>query len=400
MEGTDTESLIQKTYEQENIKLLEENKHLREQLKSGETDVKRSNAELRKKIIELENQIAISGDIVQLQEEYDAYVKQSKAEILNLKQQNHELEIELQKCRQQCAAKQETTQNTNLQWDADEEQNNAINHLIQNLLNAYKRQSGTEEALSQLAAIIDPECIVSAEKPQKGTVQPASKQTKIPVRGETPVREVKKPVSRPKPVIQQSTNMRTKELESKIEELTKKLDEANKENTTLKNRNKEKIGKQKEMQSQLDEANTKLLESQKQHQIEVGELQVKVKTMEAELKILQGNADYRAECEELKVKVASLEAQNQELLRPKSTGDPKSDRVLDAIMRMESDIRQRQLALTRLTNDIEEQWETEKRTIEKIHKRELEEKNVEIQKVKEEIADIQAQLSAGERRRK
>ena len=406
LDETDPDAKIAKAYEQENIRLLAENKKLAAQIAAGDSDVKIENQDLRRKVIELENKLKAAGDNSQLREEYDAYIKQATQQILTLKERNQELLLE----NQQLAAKLNESQTPNIsnQWDADQEQNNAIEKLIQNLKTAYKRQNGTEEALSQLAAIIDPECIVSRDKPQP-TPGPfrkqAQQQQQTPQGPRQTYKEARKqspPKSRPKasrPVpsyqVGAQQSMKVKELERQIEELNKKIEDQTKEMNQLRNRNKERLNKNKELQQLVDESNQKMLDANRDHQVQISEYQIKQQSMEAELKVLQTNANYRTECEELKVKIAALEAQNAELMKPKTTGDPKSDRVLDAITRMENDIRQRQLSLDRVIGDLQEQWETEKRTMQKKFQNQIDEKNEQLLKAKEDIEEIYAQLDFG-----
>ena len=401
LEETDPDAKIAKAYEQENIRLLAENKKLTAQIAAGDSDVKIENQELRRKVIELENKLKATGDSSQLREEYEAYIKQSKDQILSLKERNQELLLE----NQELAARLNSVSapSPKMQWDADEEQNKAIERLIQNLKTAYKRQNGTEEALSQLAAIIDPECVVSRDKPapspspaRKGPRQTYKEAKKSPPRPSRP----KVPRAAMQYQASSLQSVKVKELERQIEELNKKIEDQTKEITQLKNRNKERLNKNKELQQIVDEANQKMLDANRDHQVQLSEYQIKQQSMEAELKVLQSNANYRTECEELKVKLAALEAQNAELMKPKTTGDPKSDRVLDAITRMENDIRQRQLSLDRVINDLQEQWETEKRTMQKKYQNQIDEKNEQLLKAKEDIEEIYAQLDFGSKGKK
>ena len=153
--GDNTAMIFEKEYNPEELNNIN--------VDVSSSDVKIENQELRRKVIELENKLKATGDSSQLREEYEAYIKQSKDQILSLKERNPELLLE----NQELAARLNSASapSPKMQWDADEEQNKAIERLIQNLKTAYKRQNGTEEALSQLAAIIDPECVVSRDKP-------------------------------------------------------------------------------------------------------------------------------------------------------------------------------------------------------------------------------------------
>ena len=393
LEETDPDTKIAKAYEQENIRLLAENKRLSEQIAAGDSDVKIENKDLRRRVLELENKLGNNDDSSKLRDEYDAYVRESKKQILSLKEENQELLLENQELKEKLNSS--SKKSTSAQWDADQEQNKAIEQLIQNLKIAYKRQNGTEEALSQLAAIIDPECIVSKDKPVTRRVAQTPKSVK-----ETP--QPKPRATRAVPQYQVSTaqSQKVRDLEKQIEDLNKKIDDQTKEISQLKNRGKERIAKNKELQQQVDESTQKLLDSNRDHQIQISEYQIKQQTMEAELKMLKSNANYRTECEELKVKVAALEAQNAELMKPKTTGDPKSDRVLDAITRLENNIRQRQLDLDRVEGDLKEQWETEKRALQKMYQSKIDEKNEQLLKAKEDIAEIYAQLDFGNKGKK
>ena len=403
LEETDPDAKIAKAYEQENIRLLAENKKLAAQIAAGDSDVKIENQDLRRKVIELENKLKAAGDNSQLREEYDAYIKQTTDQILSLKERNQELLLENQELTARLS--NSAAGSTKTQWDADEEQNKAIERLIQNLKTAYKRQNGTEEALSQLAAIIDPECVVSRDKP----ASPPPPQRKTPRQTYKEANQRKSPPRPSRPKVPRAAmqyqassmqSVKVKELERQVEELNKKVEEQSKEITQLKNRNKERLNKNKELQQMVDEANQKMLDANRDHQVQMSEYQIKQQSMEAELKVLQSNANYRTECEELKVKLAALEAQNAELMKPKTTGDPKSDRVLDAITRMENDIRQRQLSLDRVINDLQEQWETEKRTMQKKYQNQIDEKNEQLLKAKEDIEEIYAQLDFGAKSKK
>ena len=98
-------------------------------------------------------------------------------------------------------------------------------------------------------------------------------------------------------------------------------------------------------------------------------------------------------------RIERLEAENTELKKPKPTGSAALDRVLDAISRMEGDIIQRQMTLSRMAAQMEDKFEAEKRYLENKHKREIEEKNGQLRRLKGEFEAILADLEKSKKRR-
>jgi hypothetical protein len=105
------------------------------------------------------------------------------------------------------------------------------------------------------------------------------------------------------------------------------------------------------------------------------------------------------EYEKTKAQIAVLEAENTELKKPRPTGSEALDRVLDAMSRMEGEIQQRKMELTRMALKLEDKFEEEKRLVENKHKREVEEKNGQIRRMKAEFEAILADLEKSKKRR-
>jgi predicted nuclease with TOPRIM domain len=182
------------------------------------------------------------------------------------------------------------------------------------------------------------------------------------------------------------------ELERQVSDTTAKLEEAIKQNAGLKSRGQERASKIKELSDRLQSVQDELIETKRSHQIEQADQSIEKAALQSQLKALQSNAEYRVEYERAKARLEILEAENTELKKPRPTGNAALDRVLDAMARMEGDIQQRQMALNRMAVQLEDKFEEEKRDIENRHKREIEEKNHQLRRLKVEFEQILADL--------
>jgi chromosome segregation ATPase len=194
-------------------------------------------------------------------------------------------------------------------------------------------------------------------------------------------------------------SQKVKELEEKVAQLQKQVEDIQKENHTVKERAKERLSRIKELTSQLQQAQDELLETKRQFQMEAADQSIQKAAMEAQIKALESNAEYRVEYEKVRARVEILEAENSELRKPRPTGSDALDRVLDAMSRMEGDIQQRKMDLTRMALKLEDKFEEEKRTMENKHKKEIEERSGQIRRMKAEFEQILSDLEKSKKRR-
>lgn len=424
-EETDGDKKIIETYEQENIRLVAENKRLMEQISSGETDVKKDNERMRRKIVELENKLSEVGDVVKLREQHDIFVEKAKDLEINLKERIQALVVENETLKADLQAKDNYIKKMgDTLWDTDERQNEIILNLIQDLKNAYKRQSGTVEAFENLIAIVDPECVISKDRGQISFVKNSSK---IPVKNQVPVYEQRRlksyelqeledlraEVARlksqkaatprnvtQKPVFNAQQTKRMKELQEENENLKKKLEDASKELSVLKKRGSERVGKVKDLQTNLDNLQRQHDDFQRQANFEKQDLERDVKRLSADLMRLKNieiqRDEIKDQCSDLKEQVKSLEREIAELKKPKTTGDPNSDRVMDMLNKIESDIHIRTRELETSKHHLLDMFEAEKRELDK-RNTDLTNENSELRKklsnLGEQFQQIQLQVS-------
>jgi len=394
-------------YQKDNEELRSRMKVLETQIASGETDVKVENEKLRRKVVELEAAINKMGEISKIQEVHEQYVKDTKQQELSLKEHIHTLQTENRDLQIELSA-------SKLIWDNDEKQNESISKVVHSLRIAYQRKSGISEAIDSLAAIIHPDYLVIRERIPSPKKTPKS-QSKLPppsAKRNEELEQLKDEIENLKsqliiankkasqvqaipkaPKVQAlPPSNKQRELEKQVNDLQTQCDEQTKELQQLRNKIKERNNKNKELLNSLQQHQDEIIEIKRKNQIESSEKSIKMAEMESKLKILEKNNDYRSECETLKVRVASLEAENTELKKPKTSGNALVDRVIESIDNIESDIRKRQTTLSKWADELEEKWQDQMRAMEKVHKKEIEEKNEHIVHFREEFSKLSAEL--------
>lgn len=407
----DTERILQ-AYQKDNEQLHLRVKDLEKQISTNETDVRKENEALRRQILELRNNQITIDNYQELQEEHVHYVRETKQRIMTLEEENQILRIENEKLA-----------NNQRRWDQDETRNQSIESVINSLREAFIQGKGIEQAFDNLAAIVCPEVLVRREKEESilktnqksryrspSRLDPSSleiKRLKEEIENlKATVEELQKAKKNPAPkrtgipsrASVQQTN-KIKELEQQATEYQRKCEELERELSSVKGRSKDRNGRIKELQTQATKAQEDLMEEQKRHQIDINEFTVQKAQMEAQLKALQTNADYRSDCEKFRARVQILEAENEELKKPRPTGNAALDSVLDAIARMEGDIQQRQMDLNRMALKLEDKFEEERRQMENNHKREMDEKAQQIRRYKHQFEAILADLDKSKKRK-
>ncbi|OHT12794.1 hypothetical protein TRFO_17258 [Tritrichomonas foetus] len=317
----------------------------------------------------------------------------------------------------------ENLRNSVARWDADETKNATIESVIGSLRDAFIQGKGIEPAFDNLAAIICPEILVRREKEVK-ELRSNQKRYRSPSRYDTPsadVRKLKEEIEQLKATVEelqkaksnppkrtgipgrlstaQKSSPKIKELEQQVSDYQQRCEEMQREIANLKGRQKDKNIKFKDLQAQISKAQADLMEEQKRHQIDINDFTVEKASMQAQIKSLQTNADYRTDFEKYRARVQILEAENTELKKPRPTGAAALDSVLDAIARMEGDIQQRQMDLNRMALKLEDKFEEERRLLENNHKKEIEEKNQQLRRLKREFEAILADLEKSKKKR-
>jgi hypothetical protein len=403
----DAQRIIQ-AYETNNEELRARVKELERQLSSGEPNLKSENQALRRKIFELQTQNEAAENYDRLQEEHVRFVREAKEREMNLHEQLSILELENAQLREQCG-----------QWNTDDTQNETILTALNSLREATVRGKGVEEALDSFTAMIAPEILVRREHElhSRGRQQRGSSRL-MPEGGRRQQQEIEalreevealkaklnapRQTRLPGPRVNVGSSkdaQRVKELEEKVAELEQRCEESQRVSAGLKARAKERAGKVKEMTDELQAARDEVAEVKRKHQIELAEQTIEKATIEAQLKALQTNADYKIEYEKIRAKAVVLEAENTELKRPRPTGAAALDRVLDELAKMEGGLQQRQSDLSRMVVQLEDKFEAEKREIEVNHRREIDEKNHQLRRLKVEFESILADLEQTKKKR-
>ena len=406
----DLEKILE-AYQKDNEQLHLRNKELEKQIASNDTDVRKENESLRRQILELKGNQISSENYQQLQDEHVQYVRDTKQRILSLEEEIEILKIENEKLKSSMT-----------RWDQDETRNSSIESVINSLKTAFIHGKGIEQAFDNLAAIICPEILVRREKevnelrsnaknkfgkyPGRHDIQTSSEIKRLKEEIEQlkeQVENLKKAKSQPKKTgipgrLSSATNAavmssaKVKELEAQVAEYQQKNDELQREIANIKGRSKDRTTKVKDLQNQINKLQQDLLEEQRKHQIDVNNYTVEKASYETQIKALQTNTDFRSEMEKYKARVQILEAENTELKKPRPTGNAALDKVLDTMARMEGDIKQRQMDLNRMALKLEDKFEEERRLLENSHKKEIDEKNQQLRRLKREFEAILADL--------
>ena len=406
---------IIRAYEQNNDELRKRVKELEQQIQSGEPNLKSEVQTLRHRILELQAASDAAENYERLQEEHINYVREMKEREMTLREQNQLLQME----------NQQLKDNTVSKWDNDATRNKNILSVLNSLREAYIQGQGIEEALDNLVAIIAPDVLVKRDREisnlksknagkigrKPGRVDQSNlrqQQEMQAMREELEMLKAKmngpKQSKLPAPRAglaqpQIKAPPKVKDLETKVTELQSRLNEANKEIANLKSRAKERTEKIRQLTEQLQQAQEDANEAKRKHQVEAANKSVERAGLEAQLEQLKEDAKYRIEYERARAKLERLEAEVTELRKPRPTGAAALDRVLDAISRMEGDIIQRQMTLSRMAAQLEDKFADEKREIENKHKREIEEKNSQLRRLKGEFESILADLEKSKKRR-
>ena len=406
---------IIRAYEQDNDQLRKRVKELEQQIASGEPNLKSEVQTLRHRILELQAASEAAENYERLQEEHVNYVREMKEREMTLREQNQLLQLENNQLKETSVSK----------WDNDATRNKNILSVLNSLREAYIQGQGIEEALDNLVAIIAPDVLVKRDReisnlksknvarsgPRSGRMEQSNlkqqqemqamreelEMLKARVNG-TKVSKLPAPragLAQP----QVKAPPKVKDLEDKVHDLQTRLNESNKEIANLKTRAKERTAKIRELTEQLQQAQDEANEAKRKHQAEATSKSVEKAGLEAQLEALKADANYRLEYERAMARIERLEAENTELKKPKPTGSAALDRVLDAISRMEGDIIQRQMTLSRMAAQMEDKFEAEKRDLENKHKREIEEKNGQLRRLKGEFEAILADLEKSKKRR-
>lgn len=406
---------IIRAYEQDNDQLRKRVKELEQQIASGEPNLKSEVQTLRHRILELQAASEAAENYERLQEEHVNYVREMKEREMTLREQNQLLQLENNQLKETSVAK----------WDNDATRNKNILSVLNSLREAYIQGQGIEEALDNLVAIIAPDVLVKRDREisnlksknvargglRSGRMEQSNlkqqqemqamreelEMLKARVNG-TKVSKLPAPragLAQP----QVKAPPKVKDLEDKVHDLQSRLNESNKEIANLKARAKERTAKIRELTEQLQQAQDEANEAKRKHQAEATSKSVEKAGLQAQLEALKADANYRLEYEKAMARIERLEAENTELKKPKPTGSAALDRVLDAISRMEGDIIQRQMTLSRMAAQMEDKFESEKRDLENKHKREIEEKNGQLRRLKGEFEAILADLEKSKKRR-
>ena len=406
---------IIRAYEQDNDQLRKRVKELEQQIASGEPNLKSEVQTLRHRILELQAASEAAENYERLQEEHVNYVREMKEREMTLREQNQLLQLENNQLKETSVSK----------WDNDATRNKNILSVLNSLREAYIQGQGIEEALDNLVAIIAPDVLVKRDREisnlksknvarsglRSGRMEQSNlkqqqemqamreelEMLKARVNG-TKVSKLPAPragLAQP----QVKAPPKVKDLEDKVHDLQTRLNESNKEIANLKTRAKERTAKIRELTEQLQQAQDEANEAKRKHQAEATSKSVEKAGLEAQLEALKADANYRLEYERAMARIERLEAENTELKKPKPTGSAALDRVLDAISRMEGDIIQRQMTLSRMAAQMEDKFEAEKRDLENKHKREIEEKNGQLRRLKGEFEAILADLEKSKKRR-
>jgi hypothetical protein len=385
-------------YEQNNEELRARVKELERQLSSGEPSLKSENQSLRRKIFELQTQNEAAENYDRLQEEHICFIREAKEREMTLHEHLTILQLENAQLREHCG-----------QWSDTDSQNQAILSALASLRDATLRGRGVEEALENFTAMVAPEVLVRRERESR--IRQQHRASRLAPEGRRHQQEIEAlreevealkaklnapRVSRlPAPRVNATSPrdaQRIRELEEKVSQLEQRNEECQRTNANMKTRAKDRSAKLREIAGELQTARDETLEIKRKHQIELADQTVEKANMEAQIKALQTNAEYRVEYEKVRARMEILEAENAELKRPRPTGNNALDRVLDALARMEGDLQQRQSALSRMVVEIEDKFEAEKRELEGIHRREIDEKNYQLRRLKAEFEAILAEL--------
>jgi DNA repair exonuclease SbcCD ATPase subunit len=299
-------------------------------------------------------------------------------------------------------------------WSNDQNQETSIRLVLNSLREAFLSKRGIEEALDNLTAIIAPDVLVKRDRQMQSGPRMAKRgRLSSPSREVPPNRQQQAQIDKlceqfeafktkqspapggsriPKPKVAPAQTQKIAELEKDLNDARAQLDDSQKQETAAKKRAAERGAKVRELTEDLQRTQKELEEVKRTHQIEQADQTIEKAGMQAQLKALQSNAEYRVEYEKVKARVEILEAENAELRKPRPTGNAQLDRVLDAMSRMEGDIQQRHSALNRMALQLEDKFEEEKRDLENKHRRDVEEKNHQIRKLKAEFEQILADL--------
>jgi DNA repair exonuclease SbcCD ATPase subunit len=394
----DTQRILH-AYEIDNQELRARVKQLERHLASGEPGLKAENQTLRRKLLELQPQSEAAENYERLQEEHINFVREAKEREMNLREQFAILQVESTQLKEQIG-----------NWNADETQNQSILSALNSVREAILQSKGVDAALDNFTAMVAPDVLVRRDRelsavrrqsrlsPRRDLLSARERQEFAALKEEFEALKTKMNAPRtasrlpaPRRPSQKEVD-KIRELESKMSDLEQKYEEAQRSNTSLKARAKERSQKMKELKDQVISLQEELLDVRRKHQVEIADQAAEKANMQSQLKALQANAEYRVEYEKARARVEVLEAENTELKKPRPTGDAALDRVLDAMARLEGDFQQRQSELSRFAMHIEDKFEEEKREMEGRHRREIDEKNHQLRRLKAEFEAILADL--------
>lgn len=404
---SDETDRIEKAYETDNMELRERVKVLEEQLGSGEPRYKAEVENLRRQVWEMQN-AQESGHAYERLE--CAYKKLSE----EAKERELELLDELESVRSQNVYLQENSLSL---WDEDQTKNDSIVGVLKNMRQAYTENRDLGKALEDVAAIIAPDFLVKRDAPPSPGPQRtrgvANTRLAAPSRG-VQNEEMKrlreeldalkaqinaKPASQPRRTgipsrigAAPQATQKVKELEVGLADAEQRCGTAQQEVVKWKGLAKERLGKVNELTQQLQASRDEMDMEKRRRDNEAVERAAEKESTMAKLKELTEDGNFRVECGKLKTRVAVLEAENEELRKPRPTGVAALDRVLDALSRMEGDIQQRKSDLGRKAMELEDRFEKERREIEHKHRVDIESRNDELRRLKENYERIFADL--------
>lgn len=402
--NNDTERILQ-AYQKDNEELRARMKELEKQVSTGEPHYKKENIELRRQLLELERYKPAITNYDELLDKYAKLVEKSQKTEMILKEEIEKLKVEKEKL--------------DMRWDNDETQNKSIESVINSLRDAYIAGKNIDHALDNLAAIVFPSYLVKRDRESKNkqVSKPAPVSSRLNSASNEKLRQLEeenqqlreeneslktklasKKSNLPRPQRPQIVPPKTKELEAQVADLNKKVEDIQKEKQAMANRNKERNNKIKELQGQLQQLQDELIENKRKNSFDLAELQSERNQLQSQLKTLQTNISFQAEAEKLKTRLEIVEAENAELKKPRPTGDAALDRVIDRINKMDGQIQDRYAYLCRWATKLEDQFEEEKRELEIKHRKENEEKDQIVRRLKQQCEELIAEIEKPKKR--
>ena len=436
---------INEVYEKSNKELIERNKELERQLNSGQSDLKVEVVNLRRRVLELEDQQQNAIQIDQLNAEHERIISDFKQKELELLDRVGHFEKENIDLRENLFQAQTILkeQSLNSKWDDDPRRNQNIENILNELHSVYYSGGNLDSALYNFIAIINPSFLVAQEQNQSvsrlGNIPKSQRansrlangsrclssisskdnqnyiqaQTQIKTLTEEnqklkdenkklkdKIKSLKKtqasapssapaaPASVAPPQVQRQSP-KIRELEEQVENLKKANETLQTQLKTSQNRYTKTNTKLTQIQAQIQQLQDESIDQKRKHQLEIADLTIQKSELESQVKVLKANADYRNEYEKLKIQVGVLTAENEELKKPKSTGNSAVDRLLSEFKQMMINFEQRKIDLDRYASQLEHHFEEQKMAIEEKHQREMDEKSKQIKEMKYELEEIQ-----------